>query len=58
MPELNLTDIILIIVIAAAVAAAVIFTLRRKKKGGGCSCGCAGCAYSGNCSKKETDRMK
>lgn len=58
MPELNLIDIILIIVIAAVVAAAVIFILRRKKKGGGCSCGCAGCAYSGSCSKKETGRTK
>ena len=53
MPELNLTDIILIIVIAAIVIAALYFIVRQKKKGGGCSCGCAGCAMSGTCTKKR-----
>lgn len=52
----NIASIIIVLVIATFAVIAVMSLIRNRKKGKSCSCGCEGCAYSGNCSesgKKE-----
>ena len=45
-------DLILVLIIVLAVTLAIRAMLRNHKNGG-CSCGCGGCAYSGDCHKQE-----
>ena len=47
----NIASIIIVLVIAAFAVIAVMSLIRKRKKGKSCSCGCEGCAYSGNCSE-------
>ncbi len=44
-------DLILVLIIMFAVTLALRAMLRSHKNGG-CSCGCGGCAYSGDCQKQ------
>ena len=44
-------DLILALIIVLAVILALKAMLRSCKNGG-CSCGCGGCAYSGDCEKQ------
>ena len=38
-------------IIAECRVIGVMRLIKKKKKGKSCSCGCEGCAYSGNCSE-------
>ena len=55
-PELTASDSAALAVIAFAVYAAVFHMRHRKKVGSGCSGGCSGCAYRGDCEKKTSPR--
>lgn len=48
---MNAATIMIIAIIVAAVVG-VLVSMRRKK-GPSCGCGCGGCAYKDNCSKKD-----
>ena len=50
----NLMNAATIMIIAIIVAAVVgVLVSMRRKKGPSCGCGCGGCAYKDNCSKKD-----
>lgn len=47
--HMNFADIMLLTAVILLAGLALWFIFRRKKRGGGCSGGCSGCRYSGDC---------